>query len=115
MVVVLLGLAGLQAASDVAGDTEPSLPKRPNVVLIVTDDQRWDTLQYMPAVQRLLVARGVTFTNAFTITPVCQPSRASLLTGRYADRTGVPSNVGDTPRGFFCPSPRRGIAVPSRP
>ena len=56
---------------------------RPNIVLIVTDDQRWDTLEAMPSVQRLLVDHGMTFTNAFATTPSCCPSRVSLLTGQY--------------------------------
>jgi N-acetylglucosamine-6-sulfatase len=70
----------------------PAPPSRPNVIVIVTDDQRWDTLGYMPAVQRRLVAQGITFTNAFTTTPVCLPSRTSLLTGRYPHATGVLAN-----------------------
>jgi N-acetylglucosamine-6-sulfatase len=81
------GLLGV-AASAVADGPD----QRPNVILFLTDDQRWDTLQYMPAVQRLLVDRGVTFSNAFATTPLCMPSRASLLTGRYAYHTGVLTN-----------------------
>jgi N-acetylglucosamine-6-sulfatase len=64
-------------------------PRRPNVVLIVTDDQRWDTLDAMPIVQRELVARGVTFTDAFVSNPLCCPSRSSILTGDYSHTTGV--------------------------
>ncbi len=63
--------------------------RRPNVVLIVTDDQRWDTLEAMPAVRRLLMDGGVTFENAFTTTPSCCPSRVGFLTGGYSHRTGV--------------------------
>ena len=62
---------------------------RPNVIIVVTDDQRWDTLQYMPHVLDQIAAQGVTFTNAFVTSPVCAPSRASLLTGRYARHHGV--------------------------
>lgn len=69
-------------------------PGSPNVVLINSDDQRWDTIRYMPRVRRLLAAHGVRFTNAFVTTPVCCPSRASLLTGRYAHHTGVLDNIG---------------------
>ncbi|MFN2543536.1 MAG: sulfatase [Actinomycetota bacterium] len=64
-------------------------PTGPNVVLIVTDDQRWDTLSRMPNVQRLLVQRGVTFSNGFVVNSLCCPSRASILTGRYSHSTGV--------------------------
>ena len=70
--------------------------RRPNVVFIVTDDQRWDTLSAMPTVQAL-AAEGVRFTNAFAPTPICAPSRASMLTGLYARNTGVLTN--DRPDG----------------
>ena len=71
----------------------------PNIVLVVTDDQRWDTLWAMPTVQRELVGKGVTFTNAFVVNPLCCPSRASILTGRYSHSTGVYTNV--PPHGGF--------------
>jgi N-acetylglucosamine-6-sulfatase len=67
---------------------------QPNVVLVLTDDQRWDTLDVMPTVQSRLVDRGVTFENAFVVNPVCCPSRASTLTGRYSHSTGVYNNGG---------------------
>lgn len=64
----------------------------PNILLIVTDDQRADTLQYMPIVRRTLGKHGVTFTNAYVSNPVCCPSRASILTGLYSHSTGVYTN-----------------------
>ncbi len=74
---------------------EPSAPGplgRPDVVLVVTDDQRVESLTGMTQVQDLLVARGTTYTEAMVPTSMCCPSRASLLTGRYAHQTGVWSN-----------------------
>jgi N-acetylglucosamine-6-sulfatase len=65
---------------------------QPNVVLVLTDDQRWDTLWAMPTVQRELVRRGVSFGNAFVVNPLCCPSRVSILTGRYSHSTGVYGN-----------------------
>jgi len=65
---------------------------RPNIVVILTDDQRWDTLWSMPNVQRLLVHHGVTFTNSFVSDSLCCPSRATILTGNYAHTTGVWDN-----------------------
>lgn len=67
----------------------------PNVLFILTDDQRFDTLEYMPIVQRELQGRGITFTNAYVTTPLCCPSRASILTGLYAHNHGVHENSGD--------------------
>ncbi|MGH2539198.1 MAG: sulfatase family protein [Actinomycetota bacterium] len=67
----------------------------PNVVLIVTDDQRWDTLSSMRGVQRVLAAPGTTFRNAFVSNSLCCPSRASILTGAYSHSTGVYTNGGE--------------------
>jgi len=66
--------------------------KRPNFLIIVTDDQRFDTMAYMPNTQRLIFDQGVTFTNGFVTTPLCCPSRASILTGMYAHNHGVLNN-----------------------
>jgi arylsulfatase A-like enzyme len=66
---------------------------RPDIVLILTDDQRWDTLWAMPSVRRLLGAHGVTFPNAFVVNSLCCPSRTSILTGDYSHTTGVYTNV----------------------
>ena len=71
----------------------------PSILLIVTDDQRWDTLWAMPEVRRLLVGPGVTFTKAFTTSSLCCPSRASILTGAYPHTTGVYRQI--SPYGGF--------------
>ena len=71
-----------------------SVPGRPNLILIVTDDQRWDTLWAMPKLERLLAGHGVTFANSFVTTSLCCPSRTSILTGEYSRHTGV---RGDSP------------------
>ena len=65
---------------------------RPNIVVILTDDQRGDTLWAMPIVQSTLVDRGMTFTQSFVVNPLCCPSRTTLLTGRYSNRTGIYDN-----------------------
>lgn len=71
------------------GFPENAAAAQPNIVLIVTDDQRADTLGYMQEVQDQLVAQGVTFDNSLVSVSTCCPSRASLLTGRYAHWTGL--------------------------
>jgi arylsulfatase A-like enzyme len=65
---------------------------RPNVILIVTDDQRVDTMSVMPSTRRLFGEGGTRFTEAFTTTPQCCPARASLMTGRYSHNTTVREN-----------------------
>ena len=78
--------------------TEP-FAVQPNVVVIMTDDQRWDTLSYMPIVSEELANQGVTFTNAFVSNPLCCPSRVTFLTGQYSHTSGVWNN--DAPYGGF--------------
>lgn len=101
----LLTLAGpgeLSATSAVAAPagaltptpapTEPTDPPvtpvppdgRPNIVLILTDDQRDNTFSTMPNVRSLLKAKGTTYTNAMVPTSLCCPSRSTILTGLYA-------------------------------
>lgn len=71
----------------------------PDIVLILTDDQRWDQLAAMPTVQRELVDKGMRFDQAFVVNSLCCPSRATILTGRYSHSTGVYKN--QMPHGGF--------------
>lgn len=64
----------------------------PNILLIVTDDQRFRTLWAMPKTSRWIFRGGTNFTNAFATTPLCCPARASMMTGRYAHNHGVLRN-----------------------
>ena len=89
-------------------------PGPPNVVLILTDDQRFDTLKVLPEVQRLLVARGMTLRRAIVSNPLCCPSRATIFTGRYSHTTGVYTNSASAPNGgwpAFQPSESDTIAT----
>jgi arylsulfatase A-like enzyme len=65
---------------------------RPNVLVVVTDDQRDGTLGVMPETRRWLGRGGTTFPNAYVTTPLCCPSRATLFTGRFAHNHGVRTN-----------------------
>jgi N-acetylglucosamine-6-sulfatase len=67
-------------------------PIRPNIVVVTTDDQRWDTLGFMPILTDRLASRGILFTNSFATTPICGPSRASFFTGHYMHNTGIWGN-----------------------
>lgn len=76
-----------------AEDEVETPPKTPNVVLIVTDDQRYDDLDgVMPKTLDSIVARGIRFNRAYITTPACCPSRASILTGEYASGHTVRGN-----------------------
>jgi N-acetylglucosamine-6-sulfatase len=66
--------------------------ERPNFLIIITDDQRLDTMQYMPRTQALIGDQGVTFSSAYATTPLCCPSRSSILTGLYAHNHRVHLN-----------------------
>ena len=85
-----LGLVAVAAArgSGRAGDRAAQRP-RPNVLVIVTDDARAETLAAMPKTRRWIGDAGVTFTNGFAPTPSCCPSRASIFSGRYVHNHGV--------------------------
>ena len=69
--------------------------KRPNVIMILTDDQGYGDLSCMGATDfrtphlDTLAADGVRFTSMYSASPVCSPSRAALLTGRYPGNAGV--------------------------
>lgn len=68
----------------------------PNIVLVLTDDQRWDTMFAMPLLKEHVIDRGLEFTNSFKSTSLCCPDRASIFTGLYAHNHGVTSNAGAT-------------------
>jgi arylsulfatase A-like enzyme len=103
--VTVSGLALVAATAATLRAPEPSSPVRPNILLVITDDQPWDTLPTvagppaMPWLESRLDDpddRWMRFTNAFLNVPLCCPSRASILTGRIARRTGVQGNADGT-------------------
>jgi len=77
---------------------------RPNIIFILADDQRWDTTDathsldgvtpVMPGLRSELGGSGVEFTEAFMTTPLCCPSRSSILRGQHANITHVYTNDG---------------------
>jgi arylsulfatase A-like enzyme len=78
-----------------AGGLARGQESRPNVLVILTDDQRAAgsvTPLAMPATRRWLREGGTRFSNAFATTPLCCPSRASIFTGQYAHNHGVRMN-----------------------
>src|SRR3954454_6553423 len=69
--------------------------KRPNVVFILADDMRTGDLVATPRIKSLVGAAGMTLRHAFVDVPICAPSRATTLTGQYAQNTGVFGNVSE--------------------
>src|SRR3712207_273480 len=67
---------------------------RPNVVVLMTDDQTHASLAYMPAVNGLLADQGTTFSQSISSFPLCCPSRTTQLTGQYAHNHRVLHNAG---------------------
>ncbi len=77
--------------------------RRPNVLFVLTDDQRWDAIGLggskhlqTPNMDRI-GKEGVYFKNAFCTTSLCSPSRASILSGLYAHAHGVTNNFSEYP------------------
>ena len=84
LAILATGASSLQAAESL-----------PNIIFLLTDDQRWDTLGVngnpiirTPNLDRL-AREGVRFDNMFVTTSICATSRASFLTGQYARRHGI--------------------------
>lgn len=78
---------------DHSSTAQAPTPERPNIVVIMTDDQDAASLQVMPKTKRLLGDRGTTFTNSFVNYSWCCPSRTTFLTGQYAHNHGVMGNA----------------------
>ncbi|MBI3334016.1 sulfatase-like hydrolase/transferase, partial [Candidatus Pacearchaeota archaeon] len=91
--IILVIIFTLSLATLVSAQTA-----KPNIVFIITDDQRADTLDYMPKTMQLLAAQGILFNNSFASFPLCCPSRASFLTGLHVHNHQIWTNVNGGPR-----------------
>ena len=97
--------ASIVAAAPLAsvGAQSAEIPRKPNVIVIMSDDQGYGDAGCFGAtdvetpVLDALANRGICFTQFYSGAPVCSPSRACMLTGRYPIRAGVPSNVSSQP------------------
>ncbi len=89
----LFFFAGLQAVA-----VQAAQPARPNIVLVMADDQGWAQTGYYdhPVLKTphldAMAAAGLRLDRFYAGAPVCSPTRASVLTGRANDRTGVESH-----------------------
>ena len=104
------------------------MKKRPNILFLMTDEQRYDAVGYVnPQVLTphldAMARESVCFLNAYTANPSCIPARAAIFTGRYPSQCGVPGYMSFLPEkettfmkllrdgGYYCllytsPSPR---------
>jgi N-acetylglucosamine-6-sulfatase len=91
--LVTAGLALLPIAPPLLKTTAAQAAK-PNILLIMTDDQPYHTIRAMQSLQDRVVARGMQFTNGYVATPICGPARGTVLTGKWSHNTGLEDTVG---------------------
>jgi N-acetylglucosamine-6-sulfatase len=86
--------AGSGTAPDEDAKASGAGHKRPNIILVVTDDQTAAAFSraVMPKTSRLIARRGTLFDDAIVTTPLCCPSRATMLSGQYGHNTGILAN-----------------------
>ena len=91
--MLLLLMAGCGPGSDTAENGDE--PARPNIIFVMTDDQGYGDVGYMgnpdlitPNIDAM-AENGLRFDRYYTASPVCSPTRASVLTGRHPNRTGT--------------------------
>ncbi len=99
-----LSITNASASAVVNGDKSQNAEQKPNLIIILTDDQGYKDVGFngspdikTPNIDRI-ASEGTRFTNGYVSYPVCGPSRAGLLTGRYQDRFGFTSNPTMDPR-----------------
>lgn len=87
--------------------------ERPNILLVVTDQQRFDTIQALGSAFRaqtpamdFLVREGISFDNCFCTAPICSPSRSTIMTGLYPSQAGMPGNL-------YAPCPPLNVTIPT--
>jgi arylsulfatase A-like enzyme len=89
--IVALAMLALPAAAQ-ARPASAGKDGRPNILVVMTDDQAKADVAKMPNVKRLLARQGTTFSDAVDSFPLCCPARATFITGQYAHNHGVAGN-----------------------
>jgi len=111
-VILILGISLLLYIPTILAQTK----SKPNVIIIYTDDQGAIDLGcygakdiYTPNLDQL-AKEGTRFTQAYVAAPVCAPSRAALLTGKYPQNTGITGNTSASPGSHGLPKGQLTIA-----
>jgi N-acetylglucosamine-6-sulfatase len=92
----LSALLAVAAGGGAAIASPQQLPAKPNIVVVMTDDQTVESLRVMANVNTLLAREGTTFTNNFASFPLCCPSRTTFLTGQYGHNHTIMGNAAPT-------------------
>src|SRR4051794_13958939 len=93
IVAIVAAAVAVTAPMGRAGAALPGAPTpKPNVVFILTDDETMTSVAHMPFLSSQPDGHWVNFPNAFLTTPLCCPSRSTILSGEYPFRTGVETN-----------------------
>lgn len=97
------GLTAVAAPALARGGAAAGGPPPPNVVVVSVDDLGWrefgaygNTFNETPHIDRL-AREGIRFTRAYSAAPICSPTRAALMTGRYPARTGITDFLREAP------------------
>jgi arylsulfatase A-like enzyme len=96
LIAAVLASAALAAAIPSTGATpvtSAAPQEKPNIVVVMTDDQDVASLRYMPRVRKLLMKRGMTFEEQTAVFPLCCPVRASYLSGQAGHNNKVRGNT----------------------
>lgn len=103
LLVLLVVVSGCIGAARQSDGPSP-VGARPNIVVVLVDDMRWDdfgagghAFVETPNIDRI-AREGALFESAFTVTPLCSPSRASFLTGLYPHAHGIIDNTSRGPQ-----------------
>jgi arylsulfatase A-like enzyme len=121
-----LQLAGITGAlictfiANAARTPAPSEPRPPNILFILSDDQGWNQVGYhgfdyyeTPNIDRI-AREGIHFTSAYSSAPICSPTRAALMTGKYPARLHLTDYIPGNPhedRPLVTPQIRRGLPL----
>ena len=99
---LLAGLIALAASSVQFASTAvtarslsaPTTAERPNIIVVMTDDQDVASLKHMPHVQELIADKGATFSSHTVVFPLCCPSRSAYLSGQVGHNNHIRGNGG---------------------